>query len=61
MQNNLYEHFNLSGHSGFLSGISVVDKTEHERISGFANLKPKYHWDVMLKMVFRHYLLNLLH
>ena len=30
MQSNLYDHFNLSGHSGFLSGVSVVDKTDHE-------------------------------
>ena len=30
MQNNLYDHFNLSGHSGFLSGVSVVDKTDHD-------------------------------
>ena len=25
----------------------------NEKITGFTTLKPKYHWDLMLKMVFR--------
>ena len=51
MQRHLYEHFNLSHHSGFLNDVSVtfIDKTGtrillNKRITGFTTLKPKHHW-----------------
>ena len=65
MRRHLYEHSNLPDHLGFLSDVSAthIDKkdpkdTTTEKITEFTPLKPKHHWDLILKMVFR---LNLLY
>ena len=62
---HLHEIFNLPDHSGFLKDIYLshlfTKKTLrillNEKITGFMYLKPKYHWDFKLKMVYRHILL----
>ena len=50
-----------SGHSRFLndvlSHLSIRQTLRillNEKITGFIHFKPKHHWDLMLKMVFRH-------
>ena len=60
MRRHLYEHSNLPDHLGFLSDVSatLIDKTDpkdttNEKITGFTPLKPKHHWDLILKMIFR--------
>ena len=65
MQRHLYEHFNVPGHSGFLNDVSVtlIDWQTlkillNEKITGFTPLKPKHHWDLMFKIVFRRNSLN---
>ena len=64
MQRHFYEHFNLSGHSGFLDDVSVtlIDKTysknsTERKYYWIYTFKPKHHWHLMLKMVFSHKLL----
>ena len=56
-----FEKGEYSGHSWFLndvlSHLSIRQTLRillNEKITGFIHFKPKHHWDLMLKMVFRH-------